>query len=155
MLKYSWQRFPNPLFHEATTLPPHTPAFFVLFIWLNLLSCHICFVLLNDMTDLHLFSLGTFVSETPCYVFYVTRHQVCCCNFIKKRFWHRCFPVNFANFWQNTFGHCFCILSALSSKHFTLTIIFVWNINPIQENLPFYTSWKRKNLRLSDVFRGY
>ena len=149
MLKYSWLRFPNPpISWKPTTLPPHTPAVFILFIWLNLLWCHICFILLNDMTDLYLFSLGTFVSEAPCYVFYVTRNQVCWCNFIKNRFRHRVFL-------QNTFGGCFRILSAFSRKHFTLTIIFVRNINPIQANFPFYISWKRKTLWLSDVFRRY
>ena len=25
------------------------------------------------------------------------------CNFIKKRFWHRCFPVNFAKFLRTPF----------------------------------------------------
>ena len=37
------------------------------------------------------------------------------CNFIKKRLQHRCFPVKFENFFNNTFlqnisGGCFCML---------------------------------------------
>ena len=35
------------------------------------------------------------------------------CNFIKKRIWHRCFPMNIAKhlFLQNTSGWCFCLSS--------------------------------------------
>ena len=31
-------------------------------------------------------------------------NKVAVLNFIKKRLWHRCFPVNFANFLKNTFS---------------------------------------------------
>ena len=43
------------------------------------------------------------------------------CNFIKKRLWHRCFPVNFAKFlWttflKNTSGRLFVLLIASQSS---------------------------------------
>ena len=31
------------------------------------------------------------------------------CNFIKKRLWHWCFPVNFAKFLRTPPGDCFCL----------------------------------------------
>ena len=42
------------------------------------------------------------------------------CNFIKKRLWHRCFPMNFAKFlrtpiYRAPLGDCFCPKSGLSS----------------------------------------
>ena len=37
-----------------------------------------CVILLNDVTDLHLLSLGTILPEAPWYVFYATRCQVYC-----------------------------------------------------------------------------
>ena len=37
---------------------------------------HLCFILLNDIMDLDMSSLGTLVPEEPCCVFYTTRHQI-------------------------------------------------------------------------------
>ena len=44
-----------------------------------------------------------------CYCHWDSVWQPKACNFLKKRLWHRCFPVNFAKFqrtlfWQNTSG---------------------------------------------------
>ena len=48
-----------------------------MFLWLNAWSCHSwCFVSLNDITDLHMSSLGILVPEWPSSMFYATRRQV-------------------------------------------------------------------------------
>ena len=61
-----------------TPSPSTSPAVFVaLFLWLNVWSCLIwCFILLNDVTDLHLSNLGTLVPETSCYEFHAKKRQV-------------------------------------------------------------------------------
>ena len=58
--------------------PPSLTAFYVvLFLWLNEWLHHIwCSILLNDIMDLHMSSLGTLVLEGPWCVFYGKRHQV-------------------------------------------------------------------------------
>ena len=98
--QHSWKRGPNPLFYED---PPilSTPLFFqilstfplppflspptptptalpvVLFLWLNVWLCHIwCAILLNDIMDLHMLSLGTFVPERLWCALHATRDQV-------------------------------------------------------------------------------
>ena len=54
------------------------PILFVaLLLWLNVWPHHTCVILLNDIIDLNLLSLGTIVPVAPCYVFYATRHQIC------------------------------------------------------------------------------
>ena len=45
---------------------------------------------------------------------------------LKKRFWHRCFPVNFVTFLrtpflQKTSGGCFCILFSSIEKTYFMT----------------------------------
>ena len=86
---HSWQRGPNPIFYEETPIayppfsnfvqPPLPPFPFrsnphphcyspsvVLFLWLNVLSRHIwCAILLNDIMDLQMSSLGILVPEGP------------------------------------------------------------------------------------------
>ena len=62
---------PSPL---PCHLQPPAP---LLFLRLNWWLRHIwCAVLLNDIMDLHMSSLGTLVPEGPCCVFYATRYQV-------------------------------------------------------------------------------
>ena len=57
-----------------------------------------------------LFKISQNLQENTCArVSFLIKLQASGCNFIKKRLWHRCFPVNFANFLktpflQNTFG---------------------------------------------------
>ena len=80
---HSWQRVPNPLILWRSpllpTLPPsilpHTithpnppqypsPSFVALFLWLKWWSRHIrCVILLNEIMDLHMLSLGTLVPQ--------------------------------------------------------------------------------------------
>ena len=74
-----------------TTLPPFSnfvqsphlilhspPLLFLLPCLFGLMGDHttFCVVLLNDIMDLHMLSLGNFVPEEPCCIFYATRHQV-------------------------------------------------------------------------------
>ena len=97
---HSWQRGPKPSFlwrppilptapfsnfdqHTSPPLPfrlqlpPLTALYVVLFIWLYEWLCHIwCAILLNDIIDLHMSSLGTLAPERPSCVFYATRHHV-------------------------------------------------------------------------------
>ena len=64
------QRYPFPV---ASNLHP-TAAFVVLFFWLNGRSQYIwSIILLNDIMDLHMPSLGTFVPEGPCCVFFCNK----------------------------------------------------------------------------------
>ena len=100
---HSWQRGPNPpnlwktpyiaypsLFSSFVQPPPPflslptldpTALFVALFLvlfWLNGWSLHIWVaILLNDIMDIHISSLGTFVPEGRWCVFYATRRQVC------------------------------------------------------------------------------
>ena len=110
----SWQRVPTPLFHgdaqhclplhflfiQILSIPPSPNhyslcLFIALFLWLNGCICHIwCTILLNDIMDLHMFSLGTLISEGVCCVFYTTRHQI---------------------YWGLTNNKCFCWYSDLMS----------------------------------------
>ena len=51
------------------------------------------------------------------------------CNFIKKRLWHRCFPVNFANFFKNTFGRLLVFRVNRESDYYAKSIYikdFLW-----------------------------
>ena len=99
---HSWQRGPNPpnlwktpyiaypsLFSSFVQPPPPflslptldpTALFVALFLvlfWLNGWSLHIWVaILLNDIMDIHISSLGTFVPEGRWCVFYATRRQV-------------------------------------------------------------------------------
>ena len=99
---YSWQRGPNPPnlwrppilptppffssfvqplppFLSLPTLDPTAlfVALFLVLFWLNGWSLHIWLaILLNDIMDIHISSLGTFVPEGRWCVFYATRRQV-------------------------------------------------------------------------------
>ena len=102
---HSWQRGPNPSVSWRPPNPPptqlhththihththtHTHRFlsnhpfpvasnlYFLILWINGGLIPIwCIVLLNNVKDLHMSSLCTFLPEGPCYVFYVTRPQV-------------------------------------------------------------------------------
>ena len=54
-----------------------TAIFNALFLWLYGILCHNrCFILLNDIMDLYMPSLGTAVTEGPCYMFYETKCEV-------------------------------------------------------------------------------
>ena len=54
-----------------------TRCSFALLLWLNGWSSYIwCVILVNDIMDLFMSSLGTLVPEGPCCVFYATRRQV-------------------------------------------------------------------------------
>ena len=60
----------------SSSTPTPTALFVVFFLWLNGLSRHNwCAILLNDIMNLHMSSLDTFVSERPWCVFYSTRSQ--------------------------------------------------------------------------------
>ena len=60
----------------SSSTPTPTALFVVFFLWLNGLSRHNwCAILLNDLMNLHMSSLDTFVSERPWCVFYSTRSQ--------------------------------------------------------------------------------
>ena len=66
LLKLLFQICPTPL-----------ALFVTLFLRLNVPSCHIeRAILLNDIKDLNLLSLGTSVLPATCFVFYRTRHQI-------------------------------------------------------------------------------
>ena len=84
---------------------------------------------------------------------------------LKKRLWHRCFPINFAKFLRtlflwNTSGGCFCFLDFItsitpSSIFFTTStdIIYFLN-NPFHATSLFiYLLKTSENKR--NVFRGY
>ena len=77
------------------------------------------------------------------------------CNFIKKRFQHRCFTLNIANFLrkaflQNTTGGCFCTLGTTvpenidrrhGKKHSHNTFSYNYMRSPTQ---PEHNSWRSK-----------
>ena len=70
-----------PLFTTHTDIPADTPIppplFVALFLWLNGWSRHIwCFILLNEIMDLHMLSLGILAPQRPCSVLYATRFQI-------------------------------------------------------------------------------
>ena len=69
--------FTLPVYSTPIPPPPAPNALSIfLFLWLNGWSHHIwCAILLNDIMDLHISSLSTFVPEGPWCVFYATRHQ--------------------------------------------------------------------------------
>ena len=58
------------LSNPSSPLPPaftFTANFYVLFLWLNGWSSHIwCVILLNDIINIYMLSLGTLVPERPC-----------------------------------------------------------------------------------------
>ena len=57
----------QPLSYPSPPTSTLIALFFVLFLWLNGWSCYFwCFILINDIMDLHMFNLGTLVSEGPC-----------------------------------------------------------------------------------------
>ena len=59
-------------------LPTFNPTalFVTLFLWLNGWSWYICFILFNDIMDLHISSLSDLVRAGPCRVFCAIRRQV-------------------------------------------------------------------------------
>ena len=84
----TYNAYPPPFFskfvHPPLQLPYHlqapsstpTALFVTLFLWLNGWLCSIwCVILLNDIVDIHMLSLGTSIPEGTCCVFYATRHQ--------------------------------------------------------------------------------
>ena len=67
----------TPLFFKFYSTPlPHPALSVTLFLGLNVSSCHICVVLLNDIIDQNLLGLGTLVLAAPCCVFYATWHPI-------------------------------------------------------------------------------
>ena len=51
-----------------------------------------------------LFKISQNLQENTCArVSFLIKLQASSCNFIKKRLWHRSFPVNFANFLKTSF----------------------------------------------------
>ena len=70
---------PVPPLLKLPTLDPTAPfvALFLVLFWLNRCSLHIWLaILLNDIVDIHISILGTFVPERRWCVFYATRRQV-------------------------------------------------------------------------------
>ena len=70
---------PLPPLLKLPTLDPTAPfvALFLVLFWLNGCSLHIWLaILLNDIVDIHISILGTFVPERRWCVFYATRRQV-------------------------------------------------------------------------------
>ena len=70
-----------PLFTTHKDIPADTPIppplFVALFLWLNGWSRHIwCFILLNEIMDVHMLSLGILAPQRPCSVLYATRFQI-------------------------------------------------------------------------------
>ena len=79
---------------------------------------------------------------------------------LKKRLWHRCFPVNFAKFLRTPLGDCFCN-SAAEKKLHTLTVInandiqyhiFIWNQYVTQCPVKVLQELKGHDMRISLVF---
>ena len=76
--------WPAPFFQilsnpPPSPLPPTTPTALTVesFLWLNGWLCHIwCAILLNDILDLQVLSVGNLVLEGPWHMFYGRRHQV-------------------------------------------------------------------------------
>ena len=155
---HSWQRGPNHSYFMKTSplLPTPPPPFqylsnppslsppnptptaisIVLFLWLNGWSSHTwCAVLVNDIMDLHMSSLGTLVPEGPWCVFYATRHEV---------------------YWGLTYNVAFCWYSYLISHTQTHTgpsrlthpykYIFIW---VFFHNHPRFTGLQGKGEDLS------
>ena len=65
---------PSTLFEVLFTLIPPSALFVALFLWLYKSSRHSRVILLNDVTNLNLLSLGALVAL--CYVVYATWHQI-------------------------------------------------------------------------------
>ena len=117
--------------------------------------------------------------ENTCVrVFFLIKLQAC--NFIKKRPWHRCFPVNFAkfkrtHFYRTPLGDCFyittifcylecnqsVILNAMNRGSWKLAVI-IWCVMKAlahfltRENLLLQFSGNQSNIRNShqEVFLG-
>ena len=67
------------------------------------------------------------------------------CNFIKKRFQHRCFPVKFVKFLRAHILKNICERLLLNFAN-SMSISFVW-FNPFEPNVPFlYPLKKSENL---------
>ena len=74
----SFKFCPNPASLPSPNSTP-TALFVDLFLWLNGWSLDIsCVILLYDIMNRHILSLGTLVSEGPCCVFYAIRRQIYC-----------------------------------------------------------------------------
>ena len=62
---------------------------------------------------------------------FLIKLQAAPATLLKKRFWHRCFPVNFAKFLitlfsQNTSGGYFCINHASHHNHIYILFLFLF-----------------------------
>ena len=74
-MKTTFSDFVQPPSFPVASNPTPPPLLFLLpcFIWLSRWSCHIwCAILLNDIIDLRMLSLGTLVPEGPWCVFSFT-----------------------------------------------------------------------------------
>ena len=81
----SWQRVPSLLIYEETLYIAYPPLFsnlftlFALFVaFLPLAKCAIMsdVILLNDLMDLNLLNLGSFVLPASYCMFYATKHEI-------------------------------------------------------------------------------
>ena len=64
-------------------------------------------------------------------VSFLIKLQASASKFIKKRFWHRCFPVNFAKFLRTPFltEHLrWLLLHSLTNKRWCSTLVFFYKI---------------------------
>ena len=78
-MKTTFSDFVQPPSFPVAANPTPPPLLLLLpcFIWLSRWSCHIwCAILLNDIMDLQMLSLGTLVPEGPWCVFYTKMHQL-------------------------------------------------------------------------------
>ena len=73
----SFSNFVQPPPSLLPPTPTPTALSVVLLFWLNEWLCHTwCAILLNDIMDVHMSSLGTLMQEGGWLVFYITRHQI-------------------------------------------------------------------------------
>ena len=79
-------------------------------------------------------NFAKFIWKHLCQSFFVTKVTgLRPAILLKKRFWHRCFPVNFAKFWralftQNTSGRLLLIVLNTHQEIMPLTLSFTHNV---------------------------
>ena len=148
-------RLPSPPISVKFCYPPppnlhptSTALFVALFLWLYGWSRHIwCAILLNDIMDPRISSLGTLVvPERPCCVFYATRRQLYFWQitwiFAWTLIWYHTHTPKQKKDTHHTQGSIDCqshINIQSKTRYFTQTAVFMWNRTQ-QEKLDFYFS---------------
>ena len=75
----------------------------------------------SKKTKLYFFTFTSFIEKFISFRKHIWKNLVNT-TLLKKKLWHRCFPVNFAKFLRTALDNCFCMKCSAGLKWVKVTI---------------------------------